>query len=181
MDRFTEVPTHGLFCDLLWSDPVENEKASEKNFTTNKERQCSIKFGLAPLNKVLKNTKMSMVLRGHQVKQEGFEFHNWEGSNVPSLVTVFSAANYCDVYKNRGAVILISQNNFNVQGYNSHPAPYYLPKKKDLFMFSMKFLGTKILDIFEGMLNKACENMSDDSDDEKDGELLNEVHEVLDK
>ena len=65
VNRFIEVPQSGLFTDLLWSDPVDNEIACSKNFTRNKERQCSVKFGNAPLQAVLQKTKMSMLLRGH--------------------------------------------------------------------------------------------------------------------
>ena len=110
---------------------------------------------------------------------------------MPALVTVFSAPNYCNVYNNRGAVILVSEGNFNVQGYNSHAAPYYLPKKKDLFEFSMKFLGAKILDMFRHIMNKA-ESIIDDETDEKqkdeesdssetDEELQKEINEMLEK
>jgi len=38
IDRFKEVPTKGLITDIVWSDPVSDEKADEKDYTTNKER-----------------------------------------------------------------------------------------------------------------------------------------------
>ena len=32
--------------------------------------------------------------------------HRWNGkSDFPSVITIFSAPNYCDVYNNKGAVI----------------------------------------------------------------------------
>lgn len=32
--------------------------------------------------------------------------HKWAGvSDFPSVITIFSAPNYCDVYNNKGAVI----------------------------------------------------------------------------
>ena len=39
IDRFTEPPMTGLFCDLLWSDPMTDEDATELEFTDNKERE----------------------------------------------------------------------------------------------------------------------------------------------
>jgi diadenosine tetraphosphatase ApaH/serine/threonine PP2A family protein phosphatase len=43
IDRFREPPTHGLMCDMLWADPIEdfgNEKGSE-SFIHNHVRGCS--------------------------------------------------------------------------------------------------------------------------------------------
>ena len=67
VDRFVEVPAHGLFCDLLWADPVRDQLAEQRRFTKNNLRSCSVKFGYEPLKKLLKRTKTSMMLRGHQV------------------------------------------------------------------------------------------------------------------
>lgn len=46
IDRFREPPTHGLMCDILWSDPVEDfgqEKINE-GFVHNHVRGCSYFF-----------------------------------------------------------------------------------------------------------------------------------------
>lgn len=53
VNRFREPPTHGLMCDILWSDPLEefgNEKTSE-GFIHNHVRGCSYFFtyGFRPL------------------------------------------------------------------------------------------------------------------------------------
>jgi hypothetical protein len=43
INRFREPPTHGLMCDILWADPLEefgNEKTSE-TFIHNHVRGCS--------------------------------------------------------------------------------------------------------------------------------------------
>lgn len=161
IDRFNEIPSEGLLCDLVWADPVADDVASKKVFTKNKERACSVKFGLKPLKHILKETKMQMVVRAHQVQMEGFKFHHWEDESVPSIVTVFSAADYCGVYKNRGAIILVTDGNFNIQGYQSHPSAYYLPKNQDLFSFSISYLAVKVMEIFN-----SCLVMADDSHEE---------------
>jgi len=43
LDRFREPPTHGLMCDLLWSDPIEGfgEERTPQNFVHNHVRGCS--------------------------------------------------------------------------------------------------------------------------------------------
>ena len=48
--RFREPPLGGLFCDLLWSDPAQdNEKVNTMSFKQNVARQCSVRFGLKAL------------------------------------------------------------------------------------------------------------------------------------
>ena len=51
LDRFREPPTHGLMCDILWSDPVEDfgqEKITD-SFVHNHVRGCSFFFTYARL------------------------------------------------------------------------------------------------------------------------------------
>jgi serine/threonine-protein phosphatase 2B catalytic subunit len=46
LQRFTEPPRIGLFCDILWSDPVEDEKGqTNQKFVQNDVRGCSYFFG----------------------------------------------------------------------------------------------------------------------------------------
>jgi hypothetical protein len=47
IDRFREPPTHGLMCDILWADPVEDfgsEKDPNSTFMHNHVRGCSYFF-----------------------------------------------------------------------------------------------------------------------------------------
>lgn len=40
--------------------------------------------------------------------------HRWNrNSDFPSVITIFSAPNYCDVYNNKGAVIKFEVNIFS--------------------------------------------------------------------
>lgn len=46
IDRFRDPPTHGLMCDILWADPIEDfgqEKTTEL-FVHNTVRGCSYFF-----------------------------------------------------------------------------------------------------------------------------------------
>lgn len=46
IDRFREPPKAGLFCDILWADPVENEELyDEIHYRGNDTRGCSWFFG----------------------------------------------------------------------------------------------------------------------------------------
>ncbi len=39
INRFKEPPTEGLFCDLLWSDPLDDTEALETDYRDNEERE----------------------------------------------------------------------------------------------------------------------------------------------
>jgi serine/threonine-protein phosphatase 2B catalytic subunit len=42
--------------------------------------------------------------------------HRWGGDqSFPSVITVFSAPNYCNEYHNKGAVILIDNDKMNIK------------------------------------------------------------------
>jgi len=50
IDRYGEPPMNGLFCDLLWSDPVQStggrvEDSQKGGLGYNKVRQCGYVYG----------------------------------------------------------------------------------------------------------------------------------------
>ncbi len=65
INRFVEPPLSGILCDLLWADPVEDSQAMKVNFGENKERECSVKFGLKPVKNLLKKNNFLSVIRAH--------------------------------------------------------------------------------------------------------------------
>jgi len=65
VDRFQEVPLEGLMCDLLWADPMKDDKASKGHYVSNGERDCSVYFGKKPTKKLLDNNGLMAVIRGH--------------------------------------------------------------------------------------------------------------------
>jgi len=67
INRFQEVPLDGLFCDLLWSDPLSDELANTKEYVDNEERECSFLFGKKPAKKLLEANNLMTIVRGHQV------------------------------------------------------------------------------------------------------------------
>ncbi|KAG5352279.1 serine/threonine protein phosphatase Pzh1 [Termitomyces sp. Mn162] len=83
--RPTDVPDFGLLNDLLWSDPSDTALDWEDN-----ERGVSYCFGKAIINDFLVRYDMDLICRAHMVVEDGYEF--W---NDRTLVTVFSAPNYC--------------------------------------------------------------------------------------
>jgi serine/threonine-protein phosphatase 2B catalytic subunit len=65
INRFVEPPLSGLLCDILWADPVEDHQAMRVGFQENKERDCSVKFGLKPVKQLLKKNNFLSIIRGH--------------------------------------------------------------------------------------------------------------------
>ena len=54
VDRFREPPNNGLFCDLLWADPIDNPSGKlNDNFVYNEDRRCSYKYGVKAISKFL--------------------------------------------------------------------------------------------------------------------------------
>ena len=82
--RPTDVPDFGLLNDLLWSDPADTINEWEDN-----ERGI-ICFSKVAINKFLSKFNFDLVCRAHMVVEDGYEFFNDR-----TLVTVFSAPNYC--------------------------------------------------------------------------------------
>lgn len=71
--------------------------------------------------------------------------HRWGGNEqFPYVITIFSAPNYCDAYKNKGAVIKFSDETLNIQQFVSTPHPYLLPNFMNLFAWSIPFLCEKV-------------------------------------
>ncbi|KAK9893528.1 Metallo-dependent phosphatase [Cystobasidium minutum MCA 4210] len=82
--RTQEIPHEGAFCDLVWSDPEDIDTWSVS------PRGAGWLFGgkvTAEFNHV---NSISLIARAHQLVQEGFKYMFDE-----SLVTVWSAPNYC--------------------------------------------------------------------------------------
>jgi len=67
LDRQMEPPLSGLFPDLLWSDPVENnEDAKHISFRDNARGEDIYEFGLKPAYRLLKDNKLRCIIRAHQ-------------------------------------------------------------------------------------------------------------------
>lgn len=99
ISRPSDVPDYGLLNDLLWSDPSETTQEWEDN-----ERGVSYCFGKTIVDEFLARHEFDLVCRAHMVVEDGYEFFNGR-----TLVTVFSAPNYCGEFDNYGAVMAVNE------------------------------------------------------------------------
>lgn len=98
IDRKQEVPHEGAMCDLLWSDPDEIDGWGLS------PRGAGFLFG-ADIVKVFNHRNdLSLIARAHQLVMEGFKemFDS-------SIVTVWSAPNYCYRCGNVAAVLELTE------------------------------------------------------------------------
>jgi len=97
--RPTDVPDTGLLCDLLWADPEPDLVGWAEN-----DRGVSYTFGEDVVSKFLQKHDFDLIVRAHQVVEDGYEFFADR-----QLVTVFSAPNYCGEFDNAGAVMAVDE------------------------------------------------------------------------
>lgn len=189
LNRFQEPGSQGLLCDLLWADPMTNfghETEPSANgpglkpgtsFVNNSVRGCSYYYTYAAVCQFLERNNLLTVIRGHEAQDAGYTMHRkTPKKNFPSVITIFSAPNYCDAYKNRGAVLKYANKNITIRQYNSCSHPYWLPNFMNAFTWSLPFVGSKIADMLLAVLNICTEEEMEDSDDDgKEAQAAEEI------
>ncbi|KZT07947.1 serine/threonine protein phosphatase 2B [Laetiporus sulphureus 93-53] len=170
IDRFREPPTQGLMCDILWSDPVEDfgQEKTNDGFVHNHVRGCSYFFTYQAACQFLERNKLLSIIRAHEAQDAGYRmYRKTRTTGFPSVMTLFSAPNYLDVYNNKAAILKYESNVLNIRQFNATPHPYWLPNFMDAFTWSLPFVGEKITDMLLAMLNCCTkEELEESSDDE---------------
>jgi len=69
LQRPCDVPDVGLLCDLLWADPDANISGWGEN-----DRGVSYVFGADVVNSFLDAQDLDLIVRAHQVVEDGYEF-----------------------------------------------------------------------------------------------------------
>ncbi|KAM0912187.1 hypothetical protein ACQ4PT_012897 [Festuca glaucescens] len=96
------VPESGLACDLLWSDPAEDD--GHQGWGKPRRRK-SFTFGADVVAGFCERHGLDMVCRAHEMKKAGCDDQFAKGK----LVTVFSAPNYVGSCGNDGAVMAVGE------------------------------------------------------------------------
>jgi serine/threonine-protein phosphatase 5 len=118
IDRTREPPDEGPMCECLWNDPQE-----ELGTTPNK-RGVGVAWGPDRTQKYLTENGLSLVVRSHEVKEEGYEL-----THDGYCCTIFSAPNYCDQMGNKGAFIKFNGDDMvpHFTQFNAAPHPNVRP------------------------------------------------------
>ncbi|CAF3180698.1 unnamed protein product [Rotaria sp. Silwood2] len=171
LDRFHEPPAQNAMCNLLWSDPAEdygNEEgslrlvatprmsASETSsittssgslYLTNAARGCSYFYTYAAINEFLVCNQIRSVIRAHEAQDMGYRMYKKSPeTGFSSLITIFSAPNYCDVHQDKAAIMKYENNIVNIHQFNFSPHPYWLPNFMNIFTWSLPFICERIND-----------------------------------
>ncbi|KAI8907718.1 Serine/threonine-protein phosphatase 2B catalytic subunit A1 [Powellomyces hirtus] len=166
INRFREPPTHGLMCDLLWADPLEDfgQEKTNEFFVHNGVRGCSYFFSYHAACAFLERNNLLSIIRAHEAQDAGYRmYRKTRTTGFPSVITIFSAPNYLDVYNNKAAVLKYENNVMNIRQFNCTPHPYWLPNFMDVFSWSLPFVGEKITDMLLSILNICSkEELADD-------------------
>ncbi|KAJ3025457.1 UNVERIFIED_CONTAM: Serine/threonine-protein phosphatase 4 catalytic subunit [Siphonaria sp. JEL0065] len=99
IDRKQEVPHDGAMCDLLWSDPEEIEGWGLS------PRGAGYLFGGDIVSQFVHINKLDLIARAHQLVMEGYKLMFKD-----TIVTVWSAPNYCYRCGNVAAILEFDEN-----------------------------------------------------------------------
>ncbi|KAA8496136.1 Serine/threonine-protein phosphatase 4 catalytic subunit [Porphyridium purpureum] len=111
IDRKQEVPHDGAMCDLMWSDPEDIEGWALS------PRGAGYLFGASVVKQFNHANQLELIARAHQLVMEGYKlmFDN-------TVVTVWSAPNYCYRCGNVAAILHLDENlNRNFQVFQDAP------------------------------------------------------------
>ncbi|KAF8500448.1 Metallo-dependent phosphatase [Russula emetica] len=175
LDRFREPPTSGLMCDLLWSDPIENfgQERGTESFLHNHVRGCSYFYTYKAVCDFLERNRLLSIIRAHEAQDSGYRmYRKGRKTGFPSVMTLFSAPNYLDVYNNKAAIVQYEANMFSIRQFNNMPHPYWLPNFMDAFSWSLPFVGQKITDMLAAVLNICTQEELNESAEEPSSNVV---------
>ncbi|KAG5518731.1 hypothetical protein PMAC_002700 [Pneumocystis sp. 'macacae'] len=160
INRFCEPPMRGLMTDLLWSDPSEDfgEEKTDNFFVYNHVRGCSYFYSYKAVCTFLEKNNLLSIIRAHEAQDSGYHMYcKTRTTGFPSVITIFSAPNYLDIYNNKAAILKYENNIINIRQFSMFPHPYWLPNFMNVFTWSLPFVGEKIIDMLISILN-ICSN-----------------------
>lgn len=166
LNRFVEPDETGPLCDLLWADPHEDFDADcgSVQYLHNETRGCSYVFTHKAACEFLDKNGLLSVIRAHEAQDQGYRMYKANPkTGFPSVITLFSAPNYLDVYGNKAAVMIYSDNSMNIKKFSHSAHPYWLPNFMDVFTWSLPFIGEKTTEMLHSILDVCSNEELDDA------------------
>jgi len=111
LERVQEIPHEGPICDLMWSDPDDRQGWGMS------PRGAGFTFGADISERFTHTNGFQFIVRAHQLVMEGY---SWAHENT--VVTVFSAPNYCYRCGNQAAIMEVDET-FEPKFIQFDPAP----------------------------------------------------------
>lgn len=169
IDRFTEPPSKGPMCDLLWADPMEDFSPSNPlDFIPNDTRGTSYCFGYKATVDFLNKHKWLSVIRAHEAQDSGYRMYaKNQKTGFPALITIFSAPNYLTHYNNKGAIMRYENNSMTIKQFTDSPHPYYLPSFMNVFDWSLPFVAEKLGELLLVFLRLVNDEEEDNLEDQQ--------------
>lgn len=125
-------------CDLLWSDPEETTGWGMS------PRGAGFLFGSDVVQQFNATNNLEMICRAHQLVMEGYKWHFNE-----SVLTVWSAPNYCYRCGNVAAILELDENlNREFTIFEAAPQVYFC-QSDDLYFANFNFaFSSRKLEVF---------------------------------
>ena len=108
-------------CDILWADPLEDfgQERTNEFFIHNHVRGCSYFFSYSAACSFLERNNLLSIIRAHEAQDAGYRmYRKTMTTGFPSVMTIFSAPNYLDVYNNKAAVLKYENNVMNIRQFS---------------------------------------------------------------
>ena len=93
---FLLIFVHHSLCSIFYFQETTGWEPSD--------RGVSYRFGSDIVEAFLAKNNLSLIVRAHQVVEDGYEFFHER-----ALVTIFSAPNYCGAFDNAGCMMTVKE------------------------------------------------------------------------
>ncbi|GIQ82616.1 hypothetical protein KIPB_003782 [Kipferlia bialata] len=141
LNRFCEPANPGPMTDLLWSDPAPKRTYMSTCWEPNRGRKAAYIYGYKAVKPFLSRNGFLSIVRAHQFCSEGYTMYPLDpDTKFPSVITIFSCANYSDTHHNTGAYLEFHGSSLDVHQYEAAPHPYCLSTFQNAFEWAFPFL-----------------------------------------
>ena len=124
-------------CDILWADPLEEfgQEKTNEFFLHNHVRGCSYFFSYNAACNFLEKNNLLSIIRAHEAQDAGYRmYRKTMTTGFPSVMTIFSAPNYLDVYNNKAAVLKYENNVMNIRQFSESSVAFVINMKNSPFL-----------------------------------------------